>query len=77
MSGLTEALANDLHPLGIQVTNVLPGWFRTNFAKSDSLSYNKNLLADYAFLSEYHEKMNNMNGAQLGDPDKVADAFLW
>ncbi|MDN5284252.1 MAG: short-chain dehydrogenase/reductase [Mucilaginibacter sp.] len=76
VSGLTEALANDLKPLGINVTNVLPGWFRTNFAKADSIAYNQNQIEDYAYLREYHEKMNNMDGAQLGDPDKIADAFL-
>lgn len=76
VSGLTEALGNDLKPLGINVTNVLPGWFRTSFAKPDSIAYNKNRIEDYAYLREYHEKMNSMDGAQLGDPDKVADAFL-
>jgi len=76
VSGLTEALANDLKPLNINVTNVLPGWFRTNFAKADSIAYNKNKIDDYNYLREYHEKMNDMDGAQLGDPDKIADAFL-
>jgi NAD(P)-dependent dehydrogenase (short-subunit alcohol dehydrogenase family) len=76
VSGLTEALANDLKPLGINVTNVMPGWFRTNFAKPDSIAYNQNQIEDYAYLHEYHEKMNSMDGAQLGDPDKIADAFL-
>src|ERR1700761_296144 len=33
VGGLSEALANDLAPLGIHVTNVMPGGFRTNFAK--------------------------------------------
>lgn len=76
VSGLSEALANDLKPLGISVTNVLPEWFRTNFAKPESIAYNKNQIADYDFLRKYHEKMNDMDGAQLGDPDKIADALL-
>lgn len=76
VSGLSEALANDLKPLGIKVTNVLPGWFRTNFAKADSIVYNQNQIKDYDYLRQYHEKMNSMDGAQLGDPDKIADAFL-
>ncbi|WP_432712722.1 SDR family NAD(P)-dependent oxidoreductase, partial [Pedobacter sp.] len=76
VSGLTESLANDLKPLGINVTNVLPGWFRTNFAKADSIAYNKNQIEDYAYLREAHEKMNSMDGAQLGDPYKIADAFI-
>lgn len=76
VSGLSEALANDLKPLGINVTNVLPGWFRTNFANIDSIAYNKNQIEDYDYLREYHHKMNNMSGTQLGDPDKIADVFL-
>ncbi|MET1055811.1 MAG: SDR family NAD(P)-dependent oxidoreductase [Pedobacter sp.] len=76
VSGLTEALANDLKPLGIYVTNVMPGWFRTNFAKPDSIAYNQNQIKDYLYLRDYHEKMSNMDGAQLGDPDKIADVFL-
>lgn len=76
VSGLSEALANDLKPLGIHVTNVLPGAFRTNFAKADSIAYNQNQIEDYGFLREYHEKISSMDGAQLGDPDKMADAFI-
>jgi NAD(P)-dependent dehydrogenase (short-subunit alcohol dehydrogenase family) len=76
VSGLSEALANDLKPLGINVTNVLPGWFRTSFAKPESIAYNKNQIGDYVYLREYHAKMNNMDGAQLGNPDKIAGAFL-
>jgi len=76
VSGLSEALANDLKPLGIHVTNVMPGWFRTSFAKADSIAYNKNQIEDYAYLRQSHSKMNSMDGAQLGDPDKIADALL-
>jgi len=76
VSGLSEALANDLKPLGIHVTNVMPGWFRTSFAKADSIAYNKNQIEDYAYLRESHSKMNSMDGVQLGDPDKIADALL-
>jgi len=76
VSGLSEALANDLKPLGIHVTNVMPGWFRTNFAKSDSIAYNEKQIEDYAYLRDYHHKMSDMDGAQLGNPDKIADAFL-
>ncbi|MDW8850731.1 SDR family NAD(P)-dependent oxidoreductase [Flavobacterium sp. MMLR14_040] len=76
LSGLSEALANDLKPLGIAVTNVLPGWFRTSFAKPDSIAYNKNQMKEYDYLREYHERMNSMDGIQLGNPDLIADAFL-
>jgi len=76
LSGLSEALANDLKPLGLHVTNILPGWFRTSFAASDSIAYNKNHIEEYSYLREHHEKMNSINGVQLGNPDKIADAFL-
>jgi len=47
VSGLSEALANDLKPLGIHVTNVMPGWFRTSFAKADSIAYNKKRICNF------------------------------
>ena len=76
VTGLSEALANDLKPLGIKVTAVLPGWFRTNFAKPDSIAFSKNQIDDYSFLRTAHQKMSEIDGNQLGNPDKVANAFI-
>lgn len=76
VTGLSEALANDLKPLGIKVTAVLPGWFRTNFAKADSIAYSQKQMDDYSFLRTAHQKMNDIDGKQLGDPDKLAQAFV-
>ncbi|HEY0176216.1 MAG TPA: SDR family NAD(P)-dependent oxidoreductase, partial [Pedobacter sp.] len=76
VSGLSEALANDLKPLGIKVTAVSPGWFRTSFAKPESIAYGKHQIADYQYIRELHEKFNQMDGMQLGDPDRVAGAFI-
>nr|WP_295874685.1 SDR family NAD(P)-dependent oxidoreductase [uncultured Chitinophaga sp.] len=76
VSGLSAALTNDLKPLGIHVTNVMPGAFRTNFAKADSIAFGRRTIADYAHLRASHEKLNSMDGAQLGNPDKMADIFL-
>ncbi|MCW3465145.1 SDR family oxidoreductase [Chitinophaga nivalis] len=76
VSGLSNALVNDLSPLGIHVTNVMPGAFRTSFAQADVIAYNKHQIADYAHLRESHHKLNSMNGTQPGDPDKLADIFL-
>ncbi len=76
VGGLSEALANDLKPLGIHVTNVMPGGFRTNFAKADSIVFSENQLRDYDYLRQSHQNMQRSDGNQLGDPDKVADAFL-
>ena len=76
VTGLSEALANDLKPFGINVTAILPGWFRTSFAKPDSIAFSENQLDDYDFLRTAHQKMNEIDGRQLGNPDKVADAFV-
>ena len=76
VTGLSEALANDLKPLGINVTAVLPGWFRTNFAKPDSIAFSKTQIDDYSFLRTAHQKMNEIDGKQLGNPDKVAEVFI-
>ncbi|ACU61265.1 SDR family NAD(P)-dependent oxidoreductase [Chitinophaga pinensis] len=76
LSGLSEALANDLKPLGIHVTNVMPGWFRTNFAKPDSIAFSNTKMEEYAYLREAHNKMQTIDGAQLGNPEKVADVFI-
>lgn len=75
VSGLSEALANDLKPLGIPVTVVSPGWFRTNFAKPDSIVFSSKQIDDYSFMRTGHQKFTAMDGKQLGNPDKVADAL--
>ncbi|KAB1230951.1 SDR family NAD(P)-dependent oxidoreductase [Chryseobacterium viscerum] len=76
VTGLSEALANDLKPLGINVTAVLPGWFRTSFAKPDSIAFGENQINDYQFLRTAHQKMNEIDGKQLGNPEKAADVFM-
>ncbi|KPH13210.1 SDR family oxidoreductase [Chryseobacterium sp. ERMR1:04] len=76
VSGLSEALANDLKPLGIHVTAVSPGWFRTSFATAESIVFSENQMTEYDYLREYHTRFNAMNGVQMGNPEKVADVLL-
>lgn len=76
VSGLSEALANDLKPLGIHVTAVSPGWFRTSFATAESIVFSENQMTEYDYLREYHTRFNAMNGIQMGNPEKVADVLL-
>lgn len=76
VSGLSEALANDLKPLGIHVTVVSPGWFRTNFAKPEAISFSKKQIDDYSFMRAAHQKFSEMDGKQLGNPESVADVFI-
>jgi NAD(P)-dependent dehydrogenase (short-subunit alcohol dehydrogenase family) len=76
VTGLSEALAVDLKPLGIHVTAVLPGLFRTSFAKPGSIAFSEKQIADYHFLRTAHQRMNEVDGRQPGDPGKVAGALL-
>jgi len=74
--GLSQALANELRPLGIHVVNIIPGGFRTSFAKPDSIAFSQQPIADYDYLRTYHANMQKSDGLQQGNPDKVADVFL-
>lgn len=74
--GLSEVLADDVKALGIKVTVVAPGGFRTQFNKEDSIVLSKNKIDDY---KEIHESCNNFvasDGKQLGNPDQAADVFV-
>lgn len=76
VTGLSEALKNDLKPFGIQVTAVLPGLFRTHFITPDSLVSSKTQLDDYSFLKAVRQGLDGLDGKQLGNPDKIADIFI-
>lgn len=75
--GLTESLATEAKPFGIHVTDVAPGYFRTNFLSSGSMVTPKNEIADYTEVrasQQFHQQ--TMNGRQQGDPEKAAIAII-
>lgn len=74
--GLSEVLAEDVKSFGIKVTVVEPGAFRTNFLTEASLTLAANPIEDYKGVRESHSKYLQMDGMQLGDPDKAASAFI-
>ena len=76
IEGYSEALAKELTPLGIELTLVEPGAFRTDFA-GDSLATPENLIDDYQETAHKFVKMQEeMSGEQPGDPDKAAQAMI-
>ena len=77
VEGLTEALADELAPLGIHATAVEPGYFRTDFLEGNSLSISPVEIADYAETSGVvREKAKHISRNQPGNPDKLADVLI-
>ncbi|MEC0240668.1 SDR family NAD(P)-dependent oxidoreductase [Paenibacillus dokdonensis] len=76
LMGLTEVLAQDVQSLGIKVTAVAPGGFRTEFNKATSLVLSVNKIEDYSELHAGHKHFVATDGKQLGDPEKAAEVFI-
>ena len=71
MEGLTEALAQEVGPLGIKAMIVEPGQFRTEFAGS-ALRHMPRIDDYTATVEGTRELANGMDGTQPGDPAKAA-----
>jgi NAD(P)-dependent dehydrogenase (short-subunit alcohol dehydrogenase family) len=76
LEGLSGSMAEELDPLGISVTVVEPGAFRTDFA-GRSLTQSAAPIADYAQTAGQRRKENDTaHGTQPGDPAKAAEAII-
>jgi NADP-dependent 3-hydroxy acid dehydrogenase YdfG len=76
VEGFSEALALELAPLGIKVTLIEPGPFRTEFL-AGSLCVSGEPIADYAETAgKVRGNMLKGSGSQKGDPVKAIAAIL-
>jgi NAD(P)-dependent dehydrogenase (short-subunit alcohol dehydrogenase family) len=74
LEGMSEALADEVSPLGIKVLIVEPGAFRTGLFGSHSAS---TPIPDYAGTAgRTRQLIETSAGAQPGDPAKAAAAIL-
>ncbi|EHK55660.1 oxidoreductase [Allomesorhizobium alhagi] len=77
VEGLSEALHAELAPLGIYVTAVEPGYFRTDFLDASSLSVSPNGIADYnGTAGAVRTRAVDLNHGQPGDPDRLARVLV-
>jgi NAD(P)-dependent dehydrogenase (short-subunit alcohol dehydrogenase family) len=75
--GFTESLAHEVKPFGINVSLVMPGYFRTNFLDEGSIVTPKVEIDEYVnvrAMQTTHQQTINAN--QPGDPEKAADVMI-
>ncbi|MEX3914958.1 oxidoreductase [Paraburkholderia sp. BR10872] len=76
LEGISEALGKEVKALGIAVTAVAPGSFRTDWA-GRSMQRTPRSIPDYdAIFDPVRKAREEKSGKQLGDPQKAARAML-
>lgn len=76
VEGFSDSLAVEVAPLGIRVTCVEPGPFRTDWA-GRSLKQTPSTIADYADTAAARMKStSDISGRQAGDPVRAARAMI-
>jgi NAD(P)-dependent dehydrogenase (short-subunit alcohol dehydrogenase family) len=76
LEGISETLGKEVRDLGIHVTAVAPGSFRTDWA-GRSMVRTPRSISDYdALFDPIRQRRQQVSGKQLGDPDKAARAML-
>lgn len=76
VEGLSDSLSREVAPLGIKVTCVEPGPFRTDWA-GRSLKQTRPSIADYQnTVGARLELTANYSGKQPGDPIRAAEAMI-
>ncbi len=78
VAGISEGLQADLAGLGVNVTCVYPGYFRTEFLAAGSPAQPATQIADYdsAHGLVATHLTGGIHGNQLGDPDKLAEVLM-
>jgi short-subunit dehydrogenase len=77
LEGLSKALSQELAPLGIKVTAIAPGAFRTDFLSDHSIRRTQAGSQDYAASAgKVLEALDHMAGRQIGDPVRAAQSIL-
>lgn len=75
LEAVTEALAAEVRPLGIKVTAIEPGAFRTDWA-TRSMKESGTPIADYTNVAARKDLIKQFADHLPGDPRKVAEAVL-
>lgn len=75
LEGIGEALAAETRHIGIKVTNIEPGPFRTDWA-GRSATFNESSIEEYKETATKNmESIREVSGNQIGDPAKAVNAM--
>lgn len=72
----SEALADEVAPLGLHVTLVEPGNFRTEFAGEANMRPETQMEPYRPIIAPVEDFLYGQNGRQPGDPVKAAEAMI-
>jgi NAD(P)-dependent dehydrogenase (short-subunit alcohol dehydrogenase family) len=76
VEGFSETLAKEVGPLGVKITIIEPGGFRTDFAGA-STELREGRPEYDATVGKTARFQRDFNGKQPGDPARAAAALLW
>jgi NAD(P)-dependent dehydrogenase (short-subunit alcohol dehydrogenase family) len=76
VEGFSEVLAKEVGPLGIKVTIIEPGGFRTDFAAGSSTTIREGRPEYDSTIGAVARFQRNYNGVQPGDPVKAAAVII-
>ena len=76
VEGLSEALWQEVEPLGIKVMLVEPSGFRTDWAGRSANESKKEIAAYAATAGAWRKQVRAMSGKQPGDPVRAAQAII-
>lgn len=75
LGGFSEALAKEVAPLGIQVTCIEPGGFRTDWG-TESMSFAREIEGYEPTVGLMSEFLKSGSYIPMGDPDKAAKVMI-
>ena len=76
MEGLSQSLSQEVAPLGLKVTAVAPGGFRTDFLTDHSVRRSQTAAAYADSVGRSLAYLDAIAGRQIGDPARAAAAIL-